>query len=152
MLYVDETRCSGCGACVEVCTTGAISLGDGKAVINQEQCSQCEACFDACPERAILSVSARSLVPERDRPAVVATSPSGQVRSISAGAAPALAAALIYVGREVVPRVANLLLDALERRMTDFPRSGVDQIATGSDAAGRSGSGQRRRRRHRGAK
>ena len=152
MVYVDETRCSGCGACVDVCRAGAISLSDGKAVINQEQCTQCEACFHACPESAILSVSARGLVPERERPAALATSPPRPVRSISAGAAPALAAALIYVGREVVPRVANLLLDALERRMAQSSTRGVDQIATGSDAGSLSGSGQRHRRRHRRAK
>lgn len=152
MFYVDETRCSGCGACIEVCPTGAISIRGDTAVINQEGCTQCEACFHACPQQAILSVSDRSLVAEPDRLTAVATSPPRRVRSISAGAAPALAAALIYVGREVVPRVANLLLDALERRMTEFPTSGVDQIATGSDAASRSGSGRGHRRRHRRAK
>jgi Fe-S-cluster-containing hydrogenase component 2 len=150
MLYVDEKRCSACGKCVEVCPAGAIVISQGTAIIDQERCTQCEACFHACPEQAILSVSDRSLVAERDRPAAVATSPPRGVGSLAAGAAPALAAALFYVGREVVPRAANLLLDALERRIAQSPAGGVDKLGTGSDAASRSGSGRRQRKRHRG--
>ena len=150
MLYVDEKRCSACGTCVDVCPTGAIAVSQGTAIIDQERCVQCEACFHACPEQAILSVSDRSLVPERARSAPVATPPARPFRSLAAGAAPALAAALIYVGREVVPRAANLLLDALERRMSESPTRGADRMATGSTASGRSGHGGRQRRRHRG--
>jgi Fe-S-cluster-containing hydrogenase component 2 len=150
MLYVDEKRCSGCGKCVEVCPAGAIAIRQGTAIINQERCSQCEACFHACPEQAILYVSEHSLVPEHDPRGAVALSPAPRAQSIAARATPALAAALIYIGREVVPRAANLLLDALERRMAQFPAGGVDEMATGSDTASRSGSGRRERRRHRG--
>jgi Fe-S-cluster-containing hydrogenase component 2 len=150
MLYVDETRCSGCGACVDVCPPGAIALRQGTAIIDQERCSQCEACFHACPEQAILSVSEHSLVPQHVRAGAVALPTAPRAQSIAARAAPALAAALIYIGRDVVPRAANLVLDALERRMAQSPAGGADKLATGSDTAVRSGSGHRQRRRRRG--
>ena len=57
MMYVDETRCTGCGECVEVCPTDAIRLERGMAVIDQAECTECEVCLGACPEGAILSVS-----------------------------------------------------------------------------------------------
>ncbi len=57
MFYVNDTRCTGCGACLEVCPTGAISLRGNVAHINQERCTECEACLGACPNGAILVVT-----------------------------------------------------------------------------------------------
>jgi dissimilatory sulfite reductase (desulfoviridin) alpha/beta subunit len=151
MLYVDEKRCSGCGKCVEVCPTGAITISRSTAIIDQQRCSQCQACFDACPEQAILCVSEHSLVPQQESRSAVAVSGAPRPASIAARALPAVAAALIYVGREVVPRAASLVLDAVERKMAQSPRGDVEQMATGSGRTGRSGSGRRQRKRHRGA-
>ncbi len=50
---VDEEKCTGCGSCVEVCPTEAISLEDGKAVINEDECVECGVCAEECPEGAI---------------------------------------------------------------------------------------------------
>jgi len=51
---VDKSRCGGCGACVAVCPTGAITIGeDGKAAIDQEKCIKCGKCKEACPFNAI---------------------------------------------------------------------------------------------------
>ena len=150
MLYVDEKRCSGCGKCVEVCPAGAIAISQGTAIVDQERCTQCAACFHACPEQAILSVSEHSLVPEHSLAGADALSPAPRAQSIAARAAPALVAALVFIGREVVPRAANSLLDALERRMAQSPAGAADELATGSDTTSRSGSGRRQPRRHRG--
>jgi Fe-S-cluster-containing hydrogenase component 2 len=150
MLYVDENRCSGCGVCVELCPTGAIALRSGVAAIDQERCTQCEACFQACPEQAILSVSDRSLVSQRDLAAAVAKSEPPQVSSIAARAAPALAATLMFIGREVVPRAAGFLLDVVDRRLAG---QGSRREETNSQPSGQSrgpGAGGRRRRRRRG--
>ncbi len=150
MLYVDEKRCSGCGACVGVCPTGAIALSQGIAIIDQEQCSQCEACFDACPERAILSVSERGLVPERERAAAVVASPASRAATIAARAAPALAATLLFIGRELAPRAANYVLDIVDRRISQSTPGGVEGRARTSEESLGSGSAGPRRRRHRG--
>jgi NAD-dependent dihydropyrimidine dehydrogenase PreA subunit len=51
---IDETRCDGCGLCVELCSTRALALGDGKAVIvNPEACLYEGVCEDICPQDAI---------------------------------------------------------------------------------------------------
>ena len=53
MVTVDIDKCVGCGECEDVCTFGAISIVDDKAVIDQDTCTLCGACAEACPEGAI---------------------------------------------------------------------------------------------------
>lgn len=53
MIYIDTDRCSGCGSCIDVCPTGALSLVGGIARIEQELCDACHACLGECRERAI---------------------------------------------------------------------------------------------------
>ncbi len=51
---VDESKCTGCGACVAECPAGAISLNDqGIAVADKEKCTGCRRCAKACPVEAI---------------------------------------------------------------------------------------------------
>lgn len=51
---IDETRCNGCGLCVDLCSTGALALRDGKAVVvNPEACLYEGVCEDTCPQDAI---------------------------------------------------------------------------------------------------
>ena len=57
MPFVNKNKCTGCGACVNVCPVGAISMKDGKAVIDQEKCIKCGKCLDVCPQGAISSNS-----------------------------------------------------------------------------------------------
>jgi NAD-dependent dihydropyrimidine dehydrogenase PreA subunit len=45
--------CEGCGACVDMCPSGAIALKDDKAVVDTELCADCGACVDTCPTQAI---------------------------------------------------------------------------------------------------
>jgi len=53
MVTVDIDKCVGCGECEDVCSFGAISIVDDKAVIDQDTCTLCGACAEACPEGAI---------------------------------------------------------------------------------------------------
>ena len=45
-------RCVACGACVEACPRGAISIQDGLPVTDGERCALCGQCVDACPAGA----------------------------------------------------------------------------------------------------
>ncbi len=53
MLWISQNKCIGCEKCVDVCPVGAISMEDGKAVIDQSKCIQCGKCLDICPQGAI---------------------------------------------------------------------------------------------------
>ena len=53
MPFINQEKCVGCGACVNVCPVEAISMKDGKAVINQEKCIKCGKCLTVCPQDAI---------------------------------------------------------------------------------------------------
>jgi len=51
---VDEEDCTSCGACVEICPVGAVSLnGDDLAEVNADECIGCGLCADTCPVQAI---------------------------------------------------------------------------------------------------
>ena len=54
-LYEVSNQCRSCvaKACVAVCPRNAISVVDGKTVINQEKCIRCGKCKKACPYDAI---------------------------------------------------------------------------------------------------
>ena len=61
LLEISKEECIGCGACVDVCPFGALSLVDDIAVVN-DQCNACGACLDACPAE-VLSLPARPEAP-----------------------------------------------------------------------------------------
>lgn len=50
---IDKDVCIGCGMCIPACPVDAISMVDGKAVINEEICIKCGACVGVCPVGAI---------------------------------------------------------------------------------------------------
>ncbi|MBD3191770.1 MAG: 4Fe-4S dicluster domain-containing protein [Candidatus Heimdallarchaeota archaeon] len=50
---VDPKRCQGCGICVNHCPTSAISIKNGKAVINTSICKNCRICMNVCPNNAL---------------------------------------------------------------------------------------------------
>ncbi len=53
MFKVDEENCVGCAVCINVCPQGAISLNNGKAVIDPKKCVNCGRCASVCPRGAI---------------------------------------------------------------------------------------------------
>jgi ferredoxin len=75
-VWVDAARCTGCGACVEVCPAPAMALVDGKARVDEDACIGCEACVDACPEDVIQPVVQGELVPVPERPGPAVRQPS----------------------------------------------------------------------------
>ncbi len=51
---VDDTKCSGCGTCIQVCPYGALRKNDkGQAEVIVAACKGCGCCGATCPEGAI---------------------------------------------------------------------------------------------------
>ena len=47
-IYVDKNLCIGCTRCMKNCSTAAIRILDGKAVINNGRCIDCGECMRSC--------------------------------------------------------------------------------------------------------
>jgi pyruvate formate lyase activating enzyme len=62
-LWVKREKCLRCGACVELCREGALSLGEGNIRINRGACTFCGACMGRCPTGAIQRID-REISPE----------------------------------------------------------------------------------------
>jgi NAD-dependent dihydropyrimidine dehydrogenase PreA subunit len=149
-VWVDVACCMGCGACADVCPTGAIVLVDGEARVYEERCTGCGACIDACPEGAIQPMIQGELVPAPERPAPTVYQPGSLART--AGAAVAAASAGLLM------KAAGALVRATGRWPMRRPAAAgpflrqVQDTAAGapSQAAGGMGRGRRARHRRRG--
>jgi NAD-dependent dihydropyrimidine dehydrogenase PreA subunit len=116
-MQVNADLCIGCGGCAEICPNGAMQLIEGLAVLDQAACTQCQSCVDACPAGAIVAVELSVAAPEP-----VAIQPVRKAEIVVAEPAPLnpkpwLGAVLAFAGREILPRLADALLSALDRRL-----------------------------------
>ena len=54
---IDSDECIACGACVDVCATGAIEIDDGFCtVVDDSECKGCGECQEECPVNAITEI------------------------------------------------------------------------------------------------
>ncbi len=53
LLEINREICTGCGACVQVCPFGALSLDSENIAIVSEVCTGCGACLPECPVEAL---------------------------------------------------------------------------------------------------
>ena len=148
MMQVDGEKCTGCGDCLDACANNAISMIAGKAVIDLDACLGCGACVDACPVDAIPQVELPVRVEPRLAQPVVAQEAAALELSPSHRSVPWAEAALAFVGREIVPRIADVLVAALERRLSQ-PASLPATTSRLTASQGRLGTGRPRRHRRR---
>jgi Pyruvate/2-oxoacid:ferredoxin oxidoreductase delta subunit len=139
-MWVDVTRCTGCGACVEVCPVEAIALVDGKAHIDEKLCTGCGACVSACPEDAVQPVVQGELVPMPARPVPTAYRPSPLAEPAGA--------AVVAAGVGLLARAARALARAVGRWLTR-PSAGPPAANGPSVAEGRGSAARGHRARHR---
>ena len=50
---VNTDVCVGCGVCVDECASGALSIEDGVAVVDEGSCIDCGVCVDECATEAL---------------------------------------------------------------------------------------------------
>jgi NAD-dependent dihydropyrimidine dehydrogenase PreA subunit len=156
VIAINYEDCNGCGDCVDICPTGAIILQNNKAVVDEVLCEGCQVCVDSCPQGAIVNRDSIPAKPEVVR--ITETRPRDLVRdearesSLRGMALPALGSFLLWTGREILPRLADLAVNYLDRRVQanvtkDKPVSmqGVRQATVTRN--GRRGRGRQRRQR-----
>lgn len=168
MISILAERCNGCAACVDVCPNSAIYLVDDKATVDERLCRNCEACVAACPVGAIVAmplaqtppqeapepqtVPVRSIQPE---PVAIRVRENQTPVPFRAKVLPVVGAALAWAGREILPRLADQMLVALDRRALEKQSlAGLPGTQTGAPSNGslaRGGGGRRRRQRRRGS-
>ena len=116
MMFVDTTRCAGCGACVHACQENAITLRNGSAAVDETKCIGCGECAAICPVGVIHPVE---LI---DHSSIISAEPDGwatvphtraekPARSLIL---PAIGSFLIWTGREIIPRIATYALDVID--------------------------------------
>jgi Fe-S-cluster-containing hydrogenase component 2 len=148
MIRIDRALCAGCGLCVAECSTGAISLSEGAALIAPALCDDCGACVEICPSGALENVLESPSLPVVQTPVEVIPAETRmtnwrQVMLPAAGAALIVIVGEAWVGREVAPRLALLAQNALDSALSRRPRTG----RAGANATGKSRGRQERRRR-----
>jgi Fe-S-cluster-containing dehydrogenase component len=163
MIVIETERCDGCGVCVDACATGAIYLVGGKAVVDDELCSDFRdemvtgtvACTAACPAKAIvLSECPREsrqdlnrLPAQRPEPEVMVVGAKPVPASLRATVLPIVGAALAWAGREIAPRLADHLLQSLDRRASNGRVAATWPANDPKSNRGQQGRRHRRRRR-----
>ncbi len=53
---VDENLCCGDKICENICVAKAVTVSDGKAVVDDGRCVSCMKCMDACPKGAVIMI------------------------------------------------------------------------------------------------
>ncbi|OPX39483.1 MAG: ferredoxin [Desulfobacteraceae bacterium 4484_190.3] len=53
MPWINKKLCTGCEACVDECSVGAISMEEGIAFIKEDDCIRCGVCHDVCTNDAV---------------------------------------------------------------------------------------------------
>ncbi len=52
MVTINVEKCTGCGGCIDLCPSIAISMIQDVVTVNQETCTECKICVKVCPMQA----------------------------------------------------------------------------------------------------
>lgn len=158
MIAINFEICDGCGTCVATCPDGALYLVDGKAMVDANLCLGCESCIAACPREAIAFLTQMSspqakaldVLASRPEPEVIRVRTQPSRVSLRSRVLPLVGATAAWAARELVPVMAEYLVERLERRVARQPR----RVAKRTPEASRrhEGGGGRRRHRHQGGR
>jgi Pyruvate/2-oxoacid:ferredoxin oxidoreductase delta subunit len=158
VLQVNQELCAGCGVCIDACSVEAIHMVDQQVVIDDALCTQCEACIVACSYGAITAVSA----PARSAPIVAlpevvssmtpASAPKALPETVTTGRGMTswAGAVFAFLGSEVAPRLVDMLMNVLERRLAQPRTIPMTPLATPSRNIANPNRGIRRQVRNRG--
>jgi hypothetical protein len=159
LLTIDRLLCTGCAACVDACPTGALRLDEESVpILVSALCDECLACLEACSTGAIQCVTSPQLAPvaagkivegeivEGEAPPAPADSRrlAPQPLRLRTGLA---SSALAFVGSWLLPRAADALLGAVERRLAGGANSA--SLSRNGPMTGPAGRQHRQRRRRR---
>lgn len=160
VMQVNQELCNGCGVCIDSCPVEAIRLVDQQAVIDDALCTQCEACISACLNGAIIAL----FVPARrvrivTLPAaepLMGSAPAQKALPVTAtptqSLTPIAGAALAFLGNEIAPRLVDVLVTALERKIVQPKTAAITPSTTSSRVSPTQGSGKQRQVRYRGGR
>lgn len=160
VIQVNPTLCAGCGECMDVCPEGAIHLVDQRAVIDNTLCTGCGACVEACPNEAITAhpilepeVSAITLPAVQSGPILVQEQANLPLAASPArGLAPLAGAALTFLGTEVAPRLVDVLVNALDRKLAQPKMTAAPTLTVSPKMGTNRRNGQKRQARYRGGR
>jgi ferredoxin len=158
VIQINQELCAGCGVCIDACSAGAIQLVDQWAVIDDVLCTACEACIEACPNGAMTTcsiaepnISIITLPLAEARPVPVREKVTLPETAVPArGLVPLAGAALAFLGREAAPRLVDVLVNALERKLTRSTTTIVSPFSTSTRIQKTGGRGEQRQTRYRG--
>jgi NAD-dependent dihydropyrimidine dehydrogenase PreA subunit len=140
-VWVDQEKCTGCGACIAACQSAAIAPVDGHVQVDLVRCNGCGACIGACQESA--------LQPLLEGEIVTVDAPTWPVvRERSAPLTRVRDGALLTVGAGLVTTIVRGLGWVLDRWAP--PKSTTRCSLDEAGISGSSNAGRRARRRRRG--
>ena len=158
VIQVSMELCTGCGSCIDVCSAGAIHLVDHQAEIDDTLCEACEVCLEACPNGAIIAITAPGYAESTGvRPVAVPGLALGQQPIVLPettvpvrGLKPLAGAALSFLGSEVAPRLVDVLIKSIERRLAQSTATSISPLKPYPRGLCMQSRGQRKQIRRRG--